>query len=94
MFTSAPLGINLITRTTLNRDKIELLVLADTSHLVVLETQSCGVWVAAVVEEGHGGEDGPAHGNDVELGDVVVLEDALCHLQTIRGRDLKMPGQL
>ena len=61
---------------------------------MVLETQSCGVGVAAVVEEGHGGEDGPSHGDDVELGDVVVLEDALRHLQTIRGRDLKMPGKL
>ena len=61
---------------------------------MVLETKSCGVGVAAVVEEGHGGEDGPSDGDDVELSDVVVLEDALRHLQTIRGRDLKMPGQL
>ena len=58
---------------------------------MVLETKPCGIWVAAVVEEGHGGEDSPSHWNDVELGDVVVLEDALRHLQTICGSDLKMP---
>ena len=29
--------------------------------LVVLEAQPGGVWVAAVVEEGHGGEDGAAN---------------------------------
>ena len=62
-------------------------------HLVVLEAEPRGVGIAAVVEEGHGGEDGPSHGDDVELGDVVVLEDALRHLQTICGSDLKMPGQ-
>ena len=65
----------------------------DPDHLVVLVADPHGVGVAAVVEEGHGGEDGATHGNDVELGDVVVLEDALRHLQTIRGRDLKMPGK-
>ena len=49
-------------------------------HLVVLETEPRGVGIAAVVEEGHGGEDGTAHWNDVELSDVVVLQDALRHL--------------
>ena len=60
---------------------------------MVLETKPRGIWVAAVVEEGHGGEDGTSHWNDVELGDVVVLEDALRHLQTICGCNLEMPGQ-
>ena len=46
------------------------------------------VGVAAVVEERHGGEDGTADGDDVELGDVVVLQDALRHLQAVGGSDL------
>jgi len=36
-----------------------------------------------VVKEGHGREDGAADGNDVELGNVVVLQDALGHFQAI-----------
>ncbi len=43
-----------------------------------------------MVEEGHGGEDGPAYGDDVELGDVVVLKDALSHLQPVGRRDLQV----
>ena len=31
--------------------------------------------------------------NDVELGDVVVLEDALGHLEAVRGGDLEVPQQ-
>ena len=31
--------------------------------------------------------------NDVELGDVVVLEDALGHLEAVRGGDLQVPQQ-
>ena len=49
-------------------------------NLVVLETEPRGVGITAVVEEGHGGEDGTPHWNDVELSDVVVLQDALRHL--------------
>jgi hypothetical protein len=48
-----------------------------------LVTQSEGVRVAAVVKEGHGGEYGAADRNDVELGNVVVLQDALGHFQAI-----------
>ena len=59
-------------------------------YLVVLETEPRGIWVAAVVEEGHGGEDGPAHRNDVELGDVVVLQDALGDLQPVGGDGLEV----
>ena len=61
-------------------------------YLVVLETEPRGIWVAAVVEEGHGGEDRPSHWNDVELGDVVALQDALRHLQPIGPSYLEMPG--
>ena len=60
---------------------------------MVLETKPCGIWVAAVVEEGHGREDGPAHWNDVELGDVVVLEDALCHFQAVGSHNLEVAEQ-
>ena len=62
-------------------------------YLVVLETEPRGIWVAAVVEEGHGGEDGPAHRNDVELGDVVVLQDALGDLQPVGGDGLEVSEQ-
>ena len=65
----------------------------DPDHLVVLVADPHGVGVAAVVEEGHGGEDGPAHWNDVELGDVVVLEDTLCHLQPVGSHNLKVAEQ-
>ena len=41
-----------------------------------------------MVKEGHGGEDGASDGNDVELGDVVVLQNAFSHLQPIRSSDL------
>ena len=41
-----------------------------------------------MVEEGHGGEDGAAHRDDVELGHVVVLQDALGHLQAVCGGNL------
>ena len=61
-------------------------------NLVVLETEPRGVGIAAVVEEGHGGEDRPSHWNDVELGDVVALQDALRHLQPIGPSYLEMPG--
>ena len=49
-------------------------------NLVILEAEPRGVGITAVVEEGHGGEDGAPHWNDVELSDVVVLQDALRHL--------------
>ena len=55
-----------------------------------LVSQSLCVGVAAVVVEGHGGEDGAAHRDDVELGHVVVLQDALRHLQAVRGGDLHL----
>ena len=51
------------------------------------------VGVAAVVEEGHGGEDRPAHWNDVELGYVVVLEDALRDLQPVGADHLQVLQQ-
>ena len=41
--------------------------------LVVLEAQPCGVWVAAVVEEGHGGEDGAANWGEVWWRDGVMV---------------------
>ena len=52
----------------------------NTNNLMILKTNSHSVGIAAVVEEGHGGEDGAPHWNDVELSDVVVLQDALRHL--------------
>ena len=62
------------------RTKNKAFLVLHTRHLVVLKTEPCCIWVAAVVEEGHGGEDGSSHWNDVELSDVVVLQDALRHL--------------
>ena len=56
--------------------------------LVVLEAKPRGVGIAAVVEERHCGEDGPSHRDDVELGHVVVLQDALRHLQAVCGGNL------
>ena len=53
-----------------------------------LISQALRVGIAAVVEEGHGGEDGAAHRDDVELGHVVVLQDALRHLKAVCGCNL------
>ena len=41
-----------------------------------------------MIEEGHGGEDGAADRDDVELCDVVVLQDAFGHFQAICSCDL------
>ena len=60
---------------------------------MVLEAKSGGVGVAAVVKEGHGGEDCSTHWNDVELGDVITLEDALGHLEAISGSNLEVAEQ-
>ena len=68
-----------------------LLIILDLAQYLV--SQSLSVRVAAVVEEGHGGEDGPAHRNDVELGDVVVLEDALRDLQPVGADHLQVLQQ-
>ena len=57
---------------------------------MALVAEADGVGIAAVVEEGHGWKDGPAHGDDVELGDVVVLEDALGHLEAVGGGNLEV----
>ena len=59
-------------------------------NLVALVAEADGVGIAAVVEEGHSGKDGPTHGDDVELGDVVVLEDALGHLEAVGGGNLEV----
>ena len=47
-----------------------------------------------MIEEGHGGKDGAPNRNDVELGNVVVLEDTLGHLQPIGRRNLKFKFKL
>ena len=65
----------------------------DSHHLVALVAEPHGVRVAAVVEKGHGGKDGPADWNDVKLGDVVVLEDALGHLEAVGGGHLEVPEE-
>ena len=65
----------------------------DPDNLVVLVAQPHRVRVTAVVEKRHGGEDGASDGQDVELGDVVVLQNAFRHLQAVGGRDLQVPKQ-
>ena len=47
----------------------------DPDDLLVLEAEAHCVGVAAVVEEGHGGEDGSTDWNDVKLNDVVIKEN-------------------
>ena len=47
-----------------------------------------------MIEEGHGGKDGAPNRNDVELGNVVVLQDTLGHLQPIGGRNLEVNCKL
>ena len=48
-------------------------------YLIALIAQSERVWVAGMIEETHGGKDGPADGDNVKLGHVVVLEQAFSH---------------
>jgi hypothetical protein len=66
---------------------------AQTPYLESLVSESERVRVAAVIEEGHGGEDGASNRDDVELGDVVVLEDGLGHLEAVGGGDLQVAQQ-
>ena len=46
-----------------------------------------------MIEETHGGKDGPADGDNVKLGHVVVLEQTFRHFQSVSGGDLQMPEQ-
>ena len=63
----------------------------DSDNLTVLVSKAHGVGITTVVEEWHCRKDCPTYWNDVELGNVIVLQNTLSHFQTIGSSYLKMP---
>ena len=44
-----------------------------------------------MVKEAHGGENSTSDGDNIEFGDIIIFEQALCHFESIGGSDLKVP---